>query len=33
MRERVEQQRGTLTFTSAPGKGTTVTVRLPLSQG
>lgn len=33
MRERVEQQRGTLTFMSAPGKGTTVTVRLPLSQG
>jgi PAS domain S-box-containing protein len=32
MRERVEQQHGTLTFTSAPGKGTTVTARLPIRQ-
>lgn len=31
MRERVEQQRGTLTFTSAPGHGTTVTARLPIN--
>jgi signal transduction histidine kinase len=31
MRERVEQLHGTLTFTSAPHQGTTVTARLPLS--